>query len=65
LRGLSGVDMVVQFGTTLHVSGSNAVVLEQALKPFFHRPGCQWTRIDAGLEDVFISLMNSSKDNFQ
>ncbi|MBI3716173.1 MAG: ABC transporter ATP-binding protein [Betaproteobacteria bacterium] len=65
LRGLPGVDMVVPFGATLHVSGSHASQLEQTLKPFFHRPGCQWTRVDAGLEDVFISLMNSSKDNFQ
>jgi ABC-2 type transport system ATP-binding protein len=65
LRTLPGVDMVVPFGTTLHVSGADAAKLEQAVKPMMQDPAHQWTRIDSGLEDVFIGLMNSAKDNFQ
>jgi ABC-2 type transport system ATP-binding protein len=65
LRPLPGVDMVVPFGTTLHVSGADAAALEQAVAPLMLDGAHQWTRIDSGLEDVFIGLMNSAKDNFQ
>ena len=65
LRGQPGVDMVVPFGTTLHVSGAEPVLLDQSLAPYRERLGYQWTRIEPGLEDVFIGLMNSAKDNFQ
>ena len=65
LRGLPGVDMVVPFGVTLHVSGPNADVLEATLKPFFNRSEYRWSKIEPGLEDVFIGLMNQAKDNFQ
>jgi hypothetical protein len=27
-------------------------------------PAYHWTKIEAGLEDVFISLMETAKDNF-
>jgi len=63
LRGMPGVGEAVTFGTVLHVSGTDAVSLEQALTPF--RTGLHtWQRIDPGLEDVFIHLMGSSKDNY-
>ncbi|MBL8525356.1 MAG: ABC transporter ATP-binding protein [Betaproteobacteria bacterium] len=65
LRGQPGVDMVVPFGTTLHVSGADATQLEQSLAPYRERTGYRWVRIEPGLEDVFIGLMNSAKDNFQ
>ena len=65
LRQLAGVEMVVPFGTTLHVSGSNGEALKVALAPFFTRTDLQWTAIAPSLEDVFIGLMNSAKDNFQ
>jgi len=65
LRRVTGADMVVPFGTTLHVSGANAAQLERGLQPFFAQPNLVWTRIEPGLEDVFIGLMNSAKDNFQ
>ena len=65
LRALPGVDMVVPFGTTMHVSGADAVMLSRALAPFQARPGLKWTEIAPGLEDVFIGLMNSAKDNYQ
>ncbi|HEU5396829.1 MAG TPA: ABC transporter ATP-binding protein [Verrucomicrobiae bacterium] len=63
LRGRPGVEQVVAFGSTLHVSGRDAQKLRTALQPFMTGP-FQWTPIPAGLEDVFISLMETAKDNF-
>jgi ABC-2 type transport system ATP-binding protein len=64
LRGLPGVEMVVPFGTTLHVSGSNATALANTLAAFRNRTNIAWTQIEPGLEDVFIGLMNNAKDNY-
>jgi ABC-2 type transport system ATP-binding protein len=65
LRALPGAEMIVPFGTTLHVSGSNVALLETALQPLLDRSELHWERIAPTLEDVFIGLMNSSKDNYQ
>ncbi|MDB6007372.1 MAG: ABC-type multidrug transport system, ATPase component [Prosthecobacter sp.] len=62
LRGKPGVHQAVAFGTTLHVSGGDAAALEQAIAPY--RSDYEWTLIRPGLEDVFIHLMDQSKDNF-
>ena len=63
IRGLPGVEQVVAFGTTLHVSGRDAEKLAVSVAP--HRSnGQRWTKIEPGLEDVFISLMETAKDNF-
>ncbi|MFA5193491.1 MAG: ABC transporter ATP-binding protein [Verrucomicrobiia bacterium] len=63
LRQKSGVQQAVMFGTALHVSGADAAALDEAIAPFRTAP-YEWTRIRSGLEDVFIHLMNKSKDNF-
>jgi ABC-2 type transport system ATP-binding protein len=47
----------------LHVSGVDAGALEQAIAPFRTGP-YQWEKIPSVLEDVFIHLMDKSKDNF-
>jgi len=63
IRGLPGVEQVVAFGTTLHVSGRDAEKLAVSVAP--HRSnGQRWAKIEPGLEDVFISLMETAKDNF-
>jgi ABC-2 type transport system ATP-binding protein len=62
LRGASGVRQAVAFGNMLHVSGDDAEALEEAIAPF--REGHEWIKIRSGLEDVFIHLMDTSKDNF-
>lgn len=62
LRGKPGVHQAVAFGTSLHVSGGDAAALEQAIAPFSN--DYEWTPIRSGLEDVFIHLMDQSKDNF-
>jgi len=63
LRGLPGIEQVVAFGTTLHVSGRDAAALEASLIAV-RQPRHEWKKIRAGLEDVFISLMDAAKDNF-
>jgi ABC-2 type transport system ATP-binding protein len=63
LRGLPGVEQVVAFGTTLHVSSRDAGRLDAAIASV-RDPRHEWKKIHAGLEDVFISLMDEAKDNF-
>ena len=63
LRGQPGVEQVVAFGLSLHVSGRDAEKLHASIAPYMTAPW-RWARIDSGLEDVFISLMETSKDNF-
>ncbi len=63
LREQPGIDQAVAFGTSLHVSGQDAAALRKAIAPF-EKPGLQWRQIRSGLEDVFIHLMDRSKDNF-
>ncbi len=64
LRGREGIDQVVAFGTTLHVSGRDEAKLAAAIAPE-RSAGHRWTQIDAGLEHVFISLMDGAEDNFR
>ncbi len=63
LRGLPGVEQVVAFGTTLHVSGRDAAKMQASVQPFM-TGAYRWEKIESGLEDVFISLMETAKDNF-
>jgi ABC-2 type transport system ATP-binding protein len=65
LTGKAGVDMVAPFGTSLHVSGRDKAALEAAIAPWRERSGLHWQASAPSLEDVFIDLMNRSKDNFQ
>jgi ABC-2 type transport system ATP-binding protein len=63
LRGQPGVEQVVPFGNTIHVSGHDGAALEATLSGACG-PGRRRTRIESGLEDVFIGLMDGAKDNF-
>jgi ABC-2 type transport system ATP-binding protein len=63
IRSRPGVEQVVAFGTTLHVSGRDAEKLHASVAPFMTEAQ-RWTKIESGLEDVFISLMETAKDNF-
>ncbi len=60
-----GVDMVAQFGTSLHVSGQDPQAFEAAIAPYRHDPALTWTREKPSLEDVFIELMKRSPENMQ
>jgi ABC-2 type transport system ATP-binding protein len=63
IRGKPGVEQVVAFGTTMHVSGRDAARLRESAGPWM-TGAYRWQQIESGLEDVFISLMETAKDNF-
>ena len=63
LRGRPGVEQVVAFGNTLHVSGRDTTQLETTIAAM-RKPQHEWQKIRSGLEDVFISLMDGAKDNY-
>ena len=57
LRSQHGIDQAVPFGNTLHVSGNNPTLLDQAIEPFHKKP-YDWHPADSSLEDIFIHFMN-------
>src|SRR4051812_17996430 len=63
LRGHDGIEQVVAFGNTIHVSGRDAQKVDAAIAAV-RDARHEWTRVGAGLEDVFISLMDEARDNF-
>jgi len=63
IRGKPGVEQIVAFGTTLHVSGRDAARLRESVSPWMTGT-YRWQQSQSGLEDVFISLMETAKDNF-
>jgi ABC-2 type transport system ATP-binding protein len=65
LTGKPGIDMVAPFGNSLHVSGRDKAALEAAIAPYRGNEGWHWEHSEPSLEDVFIDLMNRSRDNFQ
>lgn len=62
LRPLPGVEQVVAFGATLHVSGRDATRLQASLQPWMTGQ-YRWRIVESGLEDVFISLMEMGRDH--
>jgi ABC-2 type transport system ATP-binding protein len=64
LRDRDGVEQVVAFGNTLHVSGRDSQKIERSIRAASDQRHVA-VQITSGLEDVFISLMNQAKDNFQ
>lgn len=63
IRRQPGVEQAVAFGDRLHVSGDDPEALEAAVAQFRANP-YEWHRVDTGLEDVFIHLMQQSPDQF-
>jgi ABC-2 type transport system ATP-binding protein len=64
LSGLPGIEQVAAFGSKIHVSARDGNALEQAIAPFRKEPH-SWRKIEPGLEDAFIGLMQTSRDNFE
>jgi len=54
----------VSFGTVLHVSGTDAALLQRAIEGTIASKEVRAEKIDTGLEDVFIYVMTRSADNF-
>jgi len=61
LRGKPGVEQVTMFGDTLHVTGHDPALLESTVKQNVDSR-YRVERIEAGLEDVFIHLMQNAAD---
>jgi ABC-2 type transport system ATP-binding protein len=64
LKRQPGVKSVAAFGNTLHVAGDDETLLQAALAPWRDRAELQFSRASANLEDVFISLIARSQDNY-
>ncbi len=64
LKRQPGVQSVAAFGNTLHVAGDDDALLQTALAPLRAHEELQISRASANLEDVFISLIGRSQDNF-
>jgi ABC-2 type transport system ATP-binding protein len=64
LRVLPGVEQVVAFGNTLHVSGHDPEKLQAAIAAV-RTPRHECREIPSSLEDVFICLMDHAEDNFK
>ncbi|HET6469082.1 MAG TPA: AAA family ATPase, partial [Geminicoccaceae bacterium] len=62
LQARPGVAMVAACGTSLHVSGTDRVALDAAVRPFRGEPGLVWRDARPTLEDVFILLMQGQQD---
>ena len=60
LEGLPGVEQVVPFGNTLHVSGHDRELLAASLQPL-QDTTFSWQQIEVNLEEVFISLMQRQR----
>jgi ABC-2 type transport system ATP-binding protein len=63
LKGVPGVEQVAPFGATLHVVGSDPVMLKTALEKISHSEGILVKPGETSLEDVFIQLMTNAQDN--
>ena len=64
LHGKPGVDQIAAFGSSLHVTGQDAPLLEKSLREATAGTGYSAQPTQTGLEDVFIHLMQQSVDNF-
>lgn len=60
LRNAPGVDQTVVFGASLHVTGRDSAALEASVRQAASAAGLEANRIQTGLEDVFIFLMNEN-----
>lgn len=56
IRQRQGIEQAVIFGNALHVSSGDPAALERELAPF-RVPPYEWRKVESGLEDVFIHLM--------
>lgn len=63
LRGLPGVEQITAFGSTLHVTGHDARSLQTTAAVRQKEDAHRWLPIRAGLEDVFINLMETAAED--
>jgi len=61
LATLDSVEQAVPFGTSVHLSGTQADRLHAAVRSYAEREGLRWEPAQASLEDAFIHLMTHSQ----
>ena len=64
LQGKPGVEQTAAFGDMIHVTGKDSALLEKTLTEATRSTGASFARVDTGLEDVFIHLMQQATDNW-
>jgi ABC-2 type transport system ATP-binding protein len=64
LRGKPGVEQIAAFGSSLHVTGADAAILEKTLREATAGTSYHARPTQTGLEDDYIHLMQKSVDNF-
>ncbi|MGH8699803.1 MAG: ABC transporter ATP-binding protein, partial [Burkholderiales bacterium] len=64
LEGKPGVDQIIAFGNSLHLTGLDAARLEASIDAVRADAAQRWERIESGLEEVFIHLMSQAEDRF-
>jgi hypothetical protein len=57
-------EQIARFGAVLHVSGTDAALLETTVRRLEAEGGYRWSLQVAGLEEAFIYLMAGARDNF-
>ncbi|MGE4351457.1 MAG: ABC transporter ATP-binding protein, partial [Bdellovibrionales bacterium] len=62
LENNPAITTVAAFGDSLHISGTDAQKLDQALAPFKERAGLTWHQSPPDLEDAFIHFMARSQE---
>lgn len=63
LRTLPGIMQVSFFGTSLHVSGQHADLIQKNLQPYMHNPAYRIIPTASSLEDVFIHFVSEVERN--
>jgi ABC-2 type transport system ATP-binding protein len=64
LEDQPGIEQLAAFGSTLHVTGRDAALLETTLQRAIDGTQYRAEMTQTGLEDVFINLMERATDNF-
>lgn len=62
LEVIPGVDQIITFFDSLHVSGRDPEALEKAIQPYRSNVHFQWQKVDTTLDDVFIWLTKKRID---
>jgi len=65
LKTAPGVEQLISFGSTLHVSGRDTASLERTLDGIAGDTRYRVARIETGLEDVFVYLMKENADDIE
>ena len=59
------IEQIVAFGNSLHLTGSDPVLLEKAIEPYREHSGYLWRKSSSSIEDVFIYLTEKkARDNY-